>query len=285
MGDKMFHFVKNNKYRRQEIWEAVKGTGEKMSRNFHQSGYERIDEDLFAFINIGYKGHAGQIFPNKYDPETETVLWYGKKETHSNQPLMRSIIDGFTTVHCFARWNDIPEFTYLGVGKVMNYKDDFTEVFNLDGSQTFCIEFQLNCKDEMESPAFINSFDSIYEEVVTTTHEGKAKYVRHKTRERNPEIVKAKKREFIKHHGRLFCEACGFDFLTIYGTRGNGFIECHHNIPLHEEEHERVTKLSDLSLLCSNCHRMIHRKKKWLTMGELKAILASNANTPTTPNT
>ena len=37
------------------------------SRNFQQSGYERIDEDLFAFINIGYKGHAGQIFPNKYD--------------------------------------------------------------------------------------------------------------------------------------------------------------------------------------------------------------------------
>ena len=73
----MFKFVKHQKYRRLEIWEAVKGKDEKMSRNFHQSGYERINEDLFAFINIGYKGHAGQIFPNKYDPETETVFWYG----------------------------------------------------------------------------------------------------------------------------------------------------------------------------------------------------------------
>ena len=63
----MFKFVKHQKYRRQEIWEAVKGKDEKVSRNFHQSGYERINEDLFAFINIGYKGHAGQVFPNKND--------------------------------------------------------------------------------------------------------------------------------------------------------------------------------------------------------------------------
>ena len=51
----MFHFTKHNKYRRQEIWEKVKGKNVKMSRNFQQTGYERIDEDLFAFINIGYK--------------------------------------------------------------------------------------------------------------------------------------------------------------------------------------------------------------------------------------
>ena len=42
----MFRFVKHQKYRRLEIWEAVKGKDEKMSRNFHQSGYKRINEDL-----------------------------------------------------------------------------------------------------------------------------------------------------------------------------------------------------------------------------------------------
>ena len=40
----MFHFTKHNKYRRQEIWEKVKGKNVKMS-NFQQTGYERIDED------------------------------------------------------------------------------------------------------------------------------------------------------------------------------------------------------------------------------------------------
>lgn len=187
----MFTFTKLNQYTRQDIWKLVKGNEVKMSRNFQQSGYERIDEDLFAFINIGYKGHAGQIFPNKYDEKSEMLHWYGKKETHSKQPLMKSIIDGFTTVYCFARWNNKPEFTFLGIGQVISYKDDFKEVFNKDGS------------------------------------------------------------------------------------RGNGFIECHHNIPLHNSEQERITKTRDLSLLCSNCHRMIHRKKKWLTVQQLKDIYSS----------
>ena len=142
----MFEFVKNQIYRRQEIWKNLKGNNERMSRNFQQTGYERIDEDLFAFINIGYKGHAGQMFPHKYDPQTETLMWYGKKETHSKQPLMKSIIDGFTTVYCFARWNSGPEFTFLGIGKVMDFSDNFQDVYTEDGSQTFCLEFELSCK-------------------------------------------------------------------------------------------------------------------------------------------
>ena len=259
----MFNFVKKQKYRRQEIWETVVGKDKRMSRNFNQSGYERINEDLFAFINIGYQGHAGQIYPNKYDPQTETLMWYGKKETHSKQPLMRSIIDGFTTVYCFARWNPDPEFTYLGIGKVVSYRDDFREVFNKDGSNTFCLEFELDCKDSTVNPTFINNLDNSFEDGIPDTVEGKEKYIRHKTRERNPEIIKRKKTEFKNEFGTLFCEVCHFDFSATYGPRGEGFIECHHNIPLHEEESERITKLSDLSLLCSNCHRMIHRKKKW----------------------
>jgi hypothetical protein len=243
-----------------------------MSRNFQQSGYERINEDLFAYINIDYKGHAGQIFPNKYDPETETLMWYGKQETRSNQSLMRSIIDGFTTVYCFARWNPDPEFTYLGVGRVINYRDNFSEVFKPDGSKTFCLEFELNCKDETISPTFLSNFDNSFEDGIPDTAEGKERYVRHKTRERNPEIVKRKKKQFKEQFGNLFCEVCLFDFSATYGPRGDGFIECHHNVPLHEEENERITKISDLSLLCSNCHRMIHRKKKWLTVQELKRL-------------
>ena len=53
----------------------------------------------------------------------------------------------------------------------------------------------------------------------------------------------------------------GAGFANTYGSRGDGLIECHHNAPSHEEEEERVTKTSDLTLLCSNCHRMVHRKK------------------------
>ena len=176
----------------------------------------------------------------------------------------------------FGRWNDKPEFTYLGIGRVGNYTDNFTEVFNKDGSRTFCLKFELSCRDELENPAFINNFDGVFEDLVSTG--GKTKYVRHKTRERNPEIIKAKKREFLAQHGKLFCEACGFDFKAVYGPRGDGFIECHHNIPLHEDEHERITRTTDLSLLCSNCHRMVHRKKDWLTIRQLKNLIDGNQN-------
>ena len=90
----MFNFKKYQNYKRKDIWDIIKGNKEKMTLNFQQSGYERIDENLFVFINIGYKGNAGHIFPNTYDRNTERLMWYGKKETHSKQPLMKSIIDG-----------------------------------------------------------------------------------------------------------------------------------------------------------------------------------------------
>ena len=271
----MFAFTKHEKYRRQEIWEMVKGKDQRMSRNFQQSGYERIDEDLFAFINIGFEGNAGKIFPNKYDRDSEKLMWYGKKETHSKQPLMRSIIDGFTTVYCFGRWSEDPEFTFLGIGKVISFQDNFTDVYDRDGTQTFCLEFELSCADDVQNPAFLSNFDRSYEEETSSTVEGQAKYVRHKTRERDDAIVRDKKRDFVKKNGRLFCEACGFDFKNVYGSRGAGFIECHHNVPLHEDEGERITRLEDLTLLCSNCHRMVHRKKRWLTIAELRSILNS----------
>jgi predicted HNH restriction endonuclease len=268
-------FHKHEKYRRHEIWELVKGKGEKISRNFQQSGYERIDDNLFAFVNIGYQGHAGQTFPNRYDSKTERLLWYGKKETHSNQPLMKRLIDGDLRFYCFARWNEDPNFTFLGTGKLVNYRDDFTEVFNKDGTRTFCLELEFDLRDSSIHPAWINNFDASFEGDPPDTTEGKEKYVRHKTRERDPAIVKEKKSQFLQEHGRTFCEACGFDFKKAYGTRGDGFIECHHNIPLHSIEGETQTKISDLTLLCSNCHRMVHRTSDWLTFQQLKKLLVS----------
>ena len=68
------NFQKHEKYRRQEVWEIVKGLDEKISRNFQQSGYERIDDNLFAFVNIGYQGHAGQTFPNQYDCQRQSKI-------------------------------------------------------------------------------------------------------------------------------------------------------------------------------------------------------------------
>ena len=104
--------------------------------------------------------------------------------------------------------------------------------------------------------------------------EGKEIIRMHRTRERDPKIIKEKKEKTLKEKGKLVCEACGFDFEEIYGERGYGYIECHHKIGVSNMNEDDETKLEDLALVCSNCHRMIHRKKDWLTIKELKEILS-----------
>lgn len=71
----------------------------------------------------------------------------------------------------------------------------------------------------------------------------------------------------------LACEVCGFDFEAVYGELGRGFIECHHVVPLSEGQ--RKTSLRDLALVCSNCHRMAHRRRPWPAVAELRALLGS----------
>jgi 5-methylcytosine-specific restriction protein A len=92
-----------------------------------------------------------------------------------------------------------------------------------------------------------------------TAVEGRLLYRMHCLRERKPHLVAAKKREALLRTGALVCEVCGFDFETEYGALGIGYMECHHVVPLAEAAHERSVCLSDLALVCANCHRMIHR--------------------------
>lgn len=114
------------------------------------------------------------------------------------------------------------------------------------------------------------------EEDFAEANEGRLLTKVHLQRERSAKIVEKKKNQFLSQHGRLFCEACGFDFQRVYGERGLGFIECHHIRPVSELKPGDRTKLSDLALVCSNCHRMIHRKRPWLELLDLrKKILRS----------
>ena len=91
-------------------------------------------------------------------------------------------------------------------------------------------------------------------------------------RMRNPALVNDAKKLFKKQHGRLFCEACGFDFQAEYGIRGRNYIEAHHRTPFAQLTSHVVLRISDLAMVCSNCHRMLH-KPPWITVEELRASL------------
>lgn len=100
--------------------------------------------------------------------------------------------------------------------------------------------------------------------------EGKLKLVLHLVRERSRKLVSQKKASVNNPK----CECCTFDFANTYPNIGDGFIECHHRVPINRGE--RITKLEDLALVCANCHRMLHRKnnqKEYYTVEELKQII------------
>jgi 5-methylcytosine-specific restriction protein A len=97
----------------------------------------------------------------------------------------------------------------------------------------------------------------------------------HKSYERNSKLVATKKARVMEKLGTLACEVCGFDFQKAYGDLGNGFAECHHKKPVSEMGESEKTTAEDLAILCSNCHRMIHRKRPWKSIHELRAMLAS----------
>jgi 5-methylcytosine-specific restriction enzyme A len=98
----------------------------------------------------------------------------------------------------------------------------------------------------------------------------------HHYRERDKRIVTQKKASMADADGRIRCEACNFDFFEHYGDRGLGFIEAHHVRPIGSILPGTRNRLSDLVVLCSNCHRMIHSKRPWLTLEELKILVATS---------
>lgn len=95
----------------------------------------------------------------------------------------------------------------------------------------------------------------------------------HRVRERNPKIVAKKKLAVLRREGCLRCEVCAFDFSKKYGERGRNFIEVHHLLPLFAIAKETKTKLNDLACVCANCHRMIHARRQWLNINQLREII------------
>ena len=89
-------------------------------------------------------------------------------------------------------------------------------------------------------------------------YEDLTKLKEHKRIERNRKLAEKAK----KFHGYT-CQACGFNFEERYGEIGKGFIEAHHLTPLSELKGQKIPldPQKDFAVLCSNCHRMIHRSE------------------------
>lgn len=111
--------------------------------------------------------------------------------------------------------------------------------------------------------------------------EGRVVLILHLKKERKPQFIKKVKRLAKKEYGELRCEICKFNFHETYGELGEDFIEAHHAVPLSQLTKETKIKKEDIILVCSNCHRMLHRQNPCITKEELITILEMQKQTNT----
>jgi predicted HNH restriction endonuclease len=119
--------------------------------------------------------------------------------------------------------------------------------------------------DERNKDSALDIDVALYE---LKSFEGSSKLRQHLVRERNVSLIKTKKLVVFKKTGSLACEVCCFDFKKYYGSIGKDFCEVHHKSQLHKGE--RTTQLSDLAILCANCHRMIHKTEPMMSLDEFR---------------
>lgn len=79
----------------------------------------------------------------------------------------------------------------------------------------------------------------------------------------------------INIHG-LTCKGCDMNFESRYGEHGKGFIHVHHIKPVAKLEKQKpIDPSTDLTVLCPNCHAMVHRNKsKTLDVADLRQLIA-----------
>lgn len=86
----------------------------------------------------------------------------------------------------------------------------------------------------------------------------------------------------FSQNNKIGCNCCSFDFEDFYGDKGKGFIEIHHVKPIFKYEDDDMENtleqaVKNLTPVCSNCHRMIHRN--WKKPLEIQMLIDSiNAN-------
>jgi predicted HNH restriction endonuclease len=88
--------------------------------------------------------------------------------------------------------------------------------------------------------------------------------------ERNPRL----RARALQLHGTT-CKGCGFNFEQVYGEHGQGYIHVHHLNPISGTGGiVSVNPQTDMTVLCPNCHSMVHRYPgKMLSLPQLQALI------------
>jgi hypothetical protein len=229
-------------------------------------------------LDIKNWGDGGNNYVLKGNPKNK---WVGFQETVLNQ-LSESFGDNFNIVIWTDENNDndyycipyiIIKHLFVSEHKTTGkYPDRWTAIikdhrFLMHSNSQLAVDISFYYSKPFHLEAYNGE---VLDDVKSKTEGGKSVVISIKS-ERDQSLRK----EAIKYHG-LTCKVCSFNFKEAYGKWGEYFIEVHHIKPLSElTTKETLTNpKTDLTVVCANCHRMIHTKKGiTLTLEELKKKL------------
>ena len=89
-------FKRGSEYTRDEIAKIVRPDNPPRGGDW-TTGYARIENNLFVFMNIGVAGRTGHDFENYYDEKSNKLIWFSKPNKHSSNPLFQKLLSGDLT--------------------------------------------------------------------------------------------------------------------------------------------------------------------------------------------
>lgn len=128
-------------------------------------------------------------------------------------------------------------------------------------------------EDDDDFEGLIEENDVLTDLDIVEGIEGKEQLTLHLKKERNYSFMKKCKQLYALKDKYLHCEICNFSFYERYGDIGINFIEGHHKYPIAELKAETKIKSSDILMVCSNCHRMIHKTYPCLSEETLRTYI------------
>ena len=135
-------------------------------------------------------------------------------------------------------------------------EETYKKILNLSDLSISNPDYNLNDNEQGSDKSFTSS-EGAQKQIFTTVYERDSRL----------------REQAIRIHG-LTCQVCGLNFEKKYGEWGKGFIHVHHNKPVSVAGERIVNPREDMSVLCANCHSMIHRKKNTiLSIEDLKSML------------
>lgn len=240
-------------YTRRDIYRVI-GISEDTHGGNWDTGYAPYKNDWFIFCNIGTSGRTGHDYANQWIGNR--LEWYGKTNSKLHHPSIQSMLRTHTNTYVFWRENNQKPFIFAGIGIAEKVEDT--------------IPVKVIWKFETGIyPDEINSSSSLLE--------GAVYQVSVNAYERNT----VARQKCIEHYGTS-CFVCGFNFGKVFGELGKGFIHIHHLRQLSEicEEYQ-VDPVKDLCPVCPNCHAMIHRYSRPLSIEAIKGIMEkANSSKP-----